>query len=64
MKIELSQVVNNVLNNAIKFVKVVKFEIETQIKEGNRADFNNYSHPIPAYLKEKLDSIFDLFFSK
>lgn len=60
----LSQVINNVLSNAIKFTSdgFVKFEIETQIKENNRASLiitvTDSGVGIP---KEKLDSIFDSF---
>lgn len=60
----LSQVVNNVLSNAIKFTSegFVKFEIETQIKENNRASLiitvTDSGVGIP---KDKLDSIFDSF---
>jgi signal transduction histidine kinase/ActR/RegA family two-component response regulator len=60
----LSQVVNNVLSNAIKFTSegFVKFEIETQIKESNKASLiitvTDSGVGIP---KEKLDSIFDSF---
>ncbi|EIA08037.1 hybrid sensor histidine kinase/response regulator [Flavobacterium frigoris] len=60
----LSQVVNNVLSNAIKFTSegFVKFEIETQLKEDNRASLiisvTDSGVGIP---KEKLDSIFGSF---
>jgi signal transduction histidine kinase/CheY-like chemotaxis protein len=60
----LSQVVNNVLANAIKFTSkgFVKFEIETQIKEGNKASLiisvTDSGVGIP---KDKLDSIFGSF---
>ena len=60
----LTQVINNVLSNAIKFTSegFVKFEIETQIKADNRASLiiavSDSGVGIP---KEKLDSIFDSF---
>jgi signal transduction histidine kinase/CheY-like chemotaxis protein len=60
----LSQLINNVLSNAIKFTAegFVKFEIETKIKEGNRASLiisvTDSGVGIP---KEKIDSIFGSF---
>lgn len=60
----LSQLVNNVLSNAIKFTSegFVKFEIEAQMKENNRASLIitviDSGVGIP---KEKLDRIFDSF---
>ena len=60
----LTQVVNNVLNNAIKFTSegFVKFHIDAETKPNNRAalilTISDSGEGIP---KEKMDSIFDSF---
>ncbi|MDI6049954.1 7TM diverse intracellular signaling domain-containing protein [Flavobacterium sp. XS2P24] len=60
----LVQVVNNVLNNAIKFTPkgFVKFDIDCMIKENNRACLRfTVSDSGVGIPKEKMDSIFDSF---
>lgn len=60
----LVQVVNNVLNNAMKFTTkgFVKFHVECQLKEGNKASLiltvSDSGVGIP---KDKMESIFDSF---
>jgi signal transduction histidine kinase/ActR/RegA family two-component response regulator len=60
----LVQVVNNVLNNAIKFTSkgFVKFDIDCKIKENNRASLKfTVSDSGVGIPKEKMNSIFDSF---
>lgn len=60
----LVQVVNNVLNNAIKFTAsgFVKFDIECKIKENNRACLKfTIADSGVGISEEKMDSIFDSF---
>jgi signal transduction histidine kinase/ActR/RegA family two-component response regulator len=62
--IRLVQVVNNVLNNAIKFTSkgFVKFDIDCKIKENNRASLKfTVSDSGVGIPKEKMNSIFDSF---
>ena len=60
----LVQVVNNILNNAIKFTTkgFVKFHVECQLKQGNKASLiltvRDSGAGIP---KDKMESIFDSF---
>lgn len=60
----LVQVVNNVLNNALKFTAsgFVKFDIECKIKENNRACLKfTIADSGVGISEEKMDSIFDSF---
>jgi signal transduction histidine kinase/ActR/RegA family two-component response regulator len=60
----LVQVINNVLNNAIKFTSkgFVKFDIDCKIKENNRASLKfTVSDSGVGIPKEKMNSIFDSF---
>lgn len=60
----LSQIINNVLSNAIKFTSkgYVKFDVEMQIKENHQADLIlTVSDSGVGILKDKMDRIFDSF---